>query len=358
MVNPFNPQFGQRPDTFFGRNEIIDQIVHASDDLRSPARTTIITGVRGSGKTTILTDLDLLLSERGVLTINVTAFDGMLREILDILVEKGQTPKSVKIKSISASAFGFGLSFDLGSQAKGHEPGFRNLVTRALASAAKNNIKIAFLIDEVHIKTSQMREFIVAYQHFVREGYDVQLVMAGLPNAVSDLLNDQVLTFLRRSNRLYLKNISIPLVEYEFQKVFDEARIKITKPVLQLLATATDGYPYLFQLMGYYLWNSIQDEICEKDVQQVSHIAKAELFRNIHDLVYYDISEKDREFIHTMSQKDLPVDTSEIVEALQKSAGFVSNYRRRLIDAGVIYTPTRGKLDFVLPYMKEYLETK
>jgi len=355
MENPFNPQFGQKPETFFGRNDVINQVLAASKDRKSPARTTIITGVRGSGKTTILSDLDQLLTEAGVLTINVTAFDGMLNEILDILIEKGKNPRKASLRTLSASAFGFGLTFDLSSDVKGHHPGFRSLVTRALQSAAKEKVKLAFLIDEVHNKSEQMREFIIAYQHFVREGYDVQLVMAGLPNAVSDLLNDQVLTFLRRSNRIYLKNIPIKLVEFEFQDVFSEGKIKISQKVLEQLSEATDGYPYLFQLIGYYLWTSINGEVRQKDVERATEIAKIELFRNIHELVYHEISDMDREFLHVMEGFELPVETADIVKKLERSASYVSNYRRRLIDAGVIYAPSRGKLDFVLPYMKEFL---
>jgi hypothetical protein len=40
-----------------------------------------------------------------------------------------------------------------------------------------------------------------------------------------------------------------------------------------------------------------------------------------------------------------------------KKKGYISNYRKRLIDAGVIKSTGHAELTFTLPYMKDYLQS-
>jgi Cdc6-like AAA superfamily ATPase len=54
--NPFVPQFGVKA-VFVGRDDIINQFYYALNNLSFPSRTTIITGLRGSKKTAILSDV-------------------------------------------------------------------------------------------------------------------------------------------------------------------------------------------------------------------------------------------------------------------------------------------------------------
>jgi len=82
-TNPFNPQFGKRPRQFIGRELIIYDFIQSLDDSNDPNRTTIITGIRGSGKTAILSDIHMSLDPKAYAIIDVTAQDGMLLEILD-----------------------------------------------------------------------------------------------------------------------------------------------------------------------------------------------------------------------------------------------------------------------------------
>jgi len=46
-----------------------------------------------------------------------------------------------------------------------------------------------------------LRQFGTTVQHAFREERELMFVGAGLASAVSDLLNDEVLTFLRRADR-------------------------------------------------------------------------------------------------------------------------------------------------------------
>ena len=49
--NPYNPSFGKKPERFLGREIIVDEILSALDNQNSPWRTTLLIGIRGTGKT-------------------------------------------------------------------------------------------------------------------------------------------------------------------------------------------------------------------------------------------------------------------------------------------------------------------
>ena len=58
-----------------------------------------------------------------------------------------------------------------------------------------------------------LRELAVVLQHSIREGRRFAFFAAGLPAAVDNLLNDDVLTFLRRADRHDLGAVDLTAVQ-------------------------------------------------------------------------------------------------------------------------------------------------
>ena len=54
MKNPFNTTYGMIPSSLVGRNEAYSEIMNAFLNEDAIAKTYIITGIRGSGKTVLL----------------------------------------------------------------------------------------------------------------------------------------------------------------------------------------------------------------------------------------------------------------------------------------------------------------
>ena len=69
----------------------------------------------------------------------------------------------------------------------------------------------------------ELCELITTIQHAFRENRQVAFVAAGLASSVSDLLNDTVLTFLRRATRYTLGPVSDADVERGFREPIEEA---------------------------------------------------------------------------------------------------------------------------------------
>jgi nucleoside-triphosphatase THEP1 len=358
-VNPFNPQFGRRPKEFVGRDMIINDFTGSINDLYSPNRTTILTGIRGSGKTAILSDIHIELEKQGCMVVDVTARDGMLITIIDQLVRKGRKKfgnQGFDIKSLNVGALGFSFGFTKGEAPETH--GFRYTIENILDRLKKKNIKTIFLIDEVHNDTAEMAEFATTYQHLLREEYDILLLMAGLPSSVQDVLNDKVLTFLRRSHQVFLENVDTRAVEIAYANAFEKSGRSFTEKSLKAAADSTSGYPYLIQLVGYYLWKTEGNPVKMSAVDHAATLSMIDLFRNIHDLMFREISQKDREFLFVMAEDEKVSEFGDIVSRLGVTKGYASKYRLRLIKSGFVHATEHGKIAYTPPFMKQYLDTK
>jgi hypothetical protein len=217
---------------------------------------------------------------------------------------------------------------------------------------------VVFLIDETQKHSEDLRTFIGTYQHLIREDYPVCLVVAGLPEVVSAILNDDVLTFFRRANQVLLKNVRVSLVRQEYKNVFISLKEHLSQSLLDEAAESTNGYPYLIQLIGYYLWENIVNNYSGDLLTQVLVEAKDRLFRNVHQLVYDKLSSKDKEFLFAMTEDHGQSLSKDILVRLRKDKNYVSMYRARLISRGVVSSTGYGTLGYTYPYMREFLMEK
>jgi hypothetical protein len=357
--NPFNPQFGKRPAQFIGREVLINDFLQGLENPNDPNRTTIITGIRGSGKTAVLSDVQQSLDPQRHLVVDFTARDGMLLEAIDQCLRRGKRwlgRRFDTLQGLTVGALGFSIGFSTRSERGAH--GFRYYISEILDALKASRITTVFLIDEVHNDTPEMREFATTYQHLVREEYEVALLAAGLPNSVQAVLNDKILTFLQRAHRVHLENIDPRIVALTYQHTFAEARREFAGTSLEQAATATQGYPYLIQLIGFFLWNTGGEAITGQDVSLALERAKVELFRNVYDIIYRELSAKDREFLAAMTADESESSFGELVARMAVTSGYASRYRQRMLDAGIVKASSYGKLKLDPPYMREYLLAK
>ena len=359
-MNPFNPAFGLRPEQFIGRDDIIDEFLKSQNNPNNPWRSTLIVGVRGSGKTSILSDIQLRLKNTDTIVVSVSPDDDFLNRVLGQVYQ--QLPKTIagkisKIKNISVS-YGVSISLDKDNR----EPDFTNTfdyqITKMLEPLRNKKTQVVFLIDESQKHSADIRTFISTYQQLIMKQLPVSLVMAGLPEVVSNILNDDVLTFLRRANRVDLENIDISLIKADYKNVFRHFGHMISENTLALAAAATQGFPYLIQLIGYYLWENISKRFDGDLLEQTLIESKARLFKNVHQLVFDSLSNMDREFIFSMIEDTGSSRISDILNRLEKDKNYVTQYRSRLISKGVIKSSGHGLIVFTFPYMREFLENK
>ncbi|MDR0350173.1 MAG: ATP-binding protein [Coriobacteriales bacterium] len=354
-ANPFHPQFGKRPDKFVGRDNIIRDFVASLSDENDPWRTTVVTGIRGSGKTSLLSGVKEAIAPGSHAVVDVTAGSELNQSILDQLQTVAGTPERA-LAGINVGALGFSVGLDVPLKDSPH--GFRHHLTQAVKDFAGRGQGVVFLIDEMHNDTGDAREFAITYQHLVREGADVALLMAGLPHSVSAVLNDKVLTFLHRAHKVNLTNVSVALVSHLYARAFKDGGFAADEAALRTAAGATFGFPYLIQLVGYYLWKNSDGPLSFADVDAALLNSKIELFQNVYELMLREISPKDQEFLFAMLDDREQTAFGDLTARLGVSSGYASRYRQRLIESGFVAPVAHGVISLTPPYIREFLESQ
>lgn len=359
-IDAFLPAFGNKPKHIIGRGGITaDFLEGLSLPIGHRRRATILIGQRGTGKTTLLLEFAELAEQTGYIPARVTANDEMLDEIIQTIQIKGSpfvpTAKP-KIKGFSAGAVGFSVGLTFTEEAK-TQFGHRIKLGLLCDELKKHDKGVLILVDEVQPNTAAIRTLATTYQHLVGEGKDIAMVMAGLPASMSAVLNDDILTFLNRAYKIFLEPLPFGEVSVAYAAEFRGQGKTIAPDVLERAASATKGYPYLYQLIGYYVLSFAQnaDVITAELVEQAIETSKREMVEGIFTAALKPLSARDRTFLKAMSEDRDESNIADIQARMGVSRGYAQTYRTRLVDAGVIAPVARGRLSFAVPYLGEYL---
>jgi Holliday junction resolvasome RuvABC ATP-dependent DNA helicase subunit len=355
--NPFRPAFGVMPPEIIGRRRQIENFIEALElGIGHPHRSTIFVGARGMGKTVILSEIAREAMVAGWITAQVTANPEMLDDILDqINTKAAHLIETGRISLTGISAAGFGVNFSLTDS----EPlGWRQKITNKISELDKYGTGVLFLVDEVHADEPNIKTFLTAYQHLIMEERKVAIALAGLPRAVSDLLNVNVITFLRRAHREQLDAIAMSATAKGLSNTFADFGRILEGEALDIAAAATDGYPYLIQMTGFQIWEQSEaDTVTREDALRGAAIARESLANAVHETSLIGLSAMDKKFLAAMAKDDGPSKMKDLADRLEKGVGYVGQYRRRLIEAGIIEEYSFGYIDFAIPFMRDYIRT-
>jgi hypothetical protein len=357
----FQPTFGNRPEQYIGRDGVIEQFMAGlTEPVGSRNRCTLFLGQRGMGKTALLLELNDRAQKAGYVVARVTAHEGMPQAIIEQFQLNGSkffNDDKRKLTGVSADALGFsfGLTF---SEAAQRQYGFRSKMSLLCDKLAEKGKGALILIDEV-CTSAAMREVASAYQELVGDRKNIAIAMAGLPHAVSSVLNDSVLTFLNRATKVELGLISTNLIRAYYERAFKSIGIKASNEILDHAALSTRGFPYLMQLIGYYMIQyTPRDEVVTDDIMnKAEKAAMKDMDDNVFKPILAPLSDNDRIFLQAIAHCGGTVTTSKLRAKLGKKGPAIQPYRKRLIEAGVIESPRRGELVFAVPYLADYLLT-
>lgn len=361
--NPFKPTAGASPPLLVGRDGVLDEIEESLEDgPGAPARLVRFSGARGVGKTVMLTESRNLANRRGWISISETATPGLA---LRLTAAARRAERELDFAPRVGRVKGFTLPTVLGTGGGGVdlagpeevEADLRVRLSHLLDRLETHGTGLFITVDEVHrAARSDLRQVAAIFQHLVTEQRDVALAVAGLPSAVSDLLQDDVLTFLRRATPFDLADVPLPDVRAALLTTVADAGRSITDEALEAATDATGGYPFMIQLVGYHVWRKASgNTIDAAAVAAGVPAAQKRLGSTVHATALGDLSDVDRTFLVAMAQDDGPSSTGAIGQRIGETSKYVSVYRRRLLEAGVIEEAGYGHVDFAVPYLREYL---
>ena len=339
MPNPFTLTFGKSPLEPVERpvqtTEIIDSF--SSDPINQ--QMFLITGVRGSGKTVMMTEIAHILQEKKdwvVIELN-PALD-LLQGMLAKLNSNQVCANIIKSAKIDLSFFGFGVSFEGSSPITDTE----TAITTILKKMKLHGKRLLITIDEV-TNSEFMRIFASSFQIFVRQDLPVFLLATGLYENIDELQNEKSLTFLYRAPKIQLKPLNMQAIANKYQKIFQLDAAQSAQ-----MADLTKGYPFAFQVLGYLTWNQ------KGDYHSVLNEYEQYLSEFVYDKIWSELSQKDRMVAKGIADTESGK-IKDIREHLHMETNEFNPYRKRLIKKGILSGEQRGYVYFTLPLFDEYV---
>ncbi|MCR5765786.1 MAG: AAA family ATPase [Treponema sp.] len=358
MNNPFNPSFGKVPPIYIDRSQQIDELVIELKNPDSPYQTSLIYGQRGCGKTSFMSAVcQEVEKENNFIVLNIPSSGNILLSYVQGIYNK--TEKNIKkafdsLDEVSLSLFGIQIEYN---KKEREQINYQLLLEKMLQNLDEKNITVLAVIDEVKA-SSELRNFISIYQILLQQNLPVRLLLAGLPQNISELQNDNQLTFLLRAPRITLEALDSSTVRFNYKKAFENGGKIPDEKALDRMTKACGGYAYAFQLLGWLIWKNTEKFISEKDIDLILDEYKMLLFRNAYIKISESFSQMDRLFVICMAKNKGPTSMKSLVEQTGKTNAYLSNYRARLLDSQVIKQTSYGYVGFVLPFFRDFVRER
>ncbi len=350
MPNPFSISFGKSPIEYIDRIKFTNQIMEDFTGEFSPNNVYMITGIRGSGKTVLMTNLSKKFAEKEEwIVIELNPLRDMLSQMAASLYEIPAMHKLFMKAKLDLSALGLGASIENAPPVTDIENGIHKM----LEQVSRAGKRILITVDEV-TSSDNIKIFVSAFQIMLRKDYPVYLLMTGLYNNINNLQNDKSLTFLYRAPKIYLDPLSTFAMSNKYQKA-----LNIEKEKADYMAKATKGYSFAFQTLGYLAYNEGKNF----DLDDIWPLFDQYLAEYSYDKIWSELSEKDSTIIQAIAELEKEQGTSsvkvgDIREHIDMASNIFSTYKERLVNKGIIRASKRGEVELLLPRFEQYLENR
>ncbi|MEJ1228557.1 ATP-binding protein [Pseudomonas sp. CCNWLW56] len=378
--NPFAPGAGSRPPELAGRDQILEaaRIACGRAINGRSARSIMLLGLRGTGKTVLLNEIGKIAKQEGLL---VSKVESPERESLARLLYPEMRKVMRALSSVEAAkqianrglkglrSFASIFKIDIGGIEIGvePEPGLADsgnlqydlpdlftVIGEAAQAAGKGWI---LLIDEVQYLTeADLSALIVSVHHMSQEGLPVLLVGAGLPQVAR--LAGEAKSY---AERLFLYPevgaLDQASAVIAVQKPIVEEEASIDTAALDSIVDRTQGYPFFLQEWASTAWNNAEGpEITVDDVEHSYAETLASLDAGFFRVRIDRLTPSEVQFVKTMSELgDGPYAIADIAKAMGRSQSSLGPTRANIISKGMIYSTDHGYLNFTVPLFAEYM---
>lgn len=381
ILNPFAPGAGSRPPALTGRDELIEKarIALARTKLGRHARSMMMLGLRGVGKTVLLIRIEELAEDQGFLTSIIEAPEE--RSLAELIVPKLRTllyklSRYEKARILTNRALGalrsfasafkvtlgefeVGIDPEPGLAASGDLESDLTDLMIAVAEAAKAAEKpVAILIDEVqYLRQGDLAALIVSLHRIGQKGLPLILFGAGLPQLAA--MSGEVKSY---AERLFEYPAVGPLdqdstVAAVYEPVIS-AGAEIDQDACLLIYERTEGYPYFIQEWGANSWLMTDESpIQSKDVERATDTTLQALDDSFFKVRFDRLTPKEQEYLRAMAHLGPgPHRSGDVAGALGMAVTSAGPLRTGLIRKGMIWSPAHGDTAFTVPMFDDYMK--
>lgn len=380
VTNPFAPGAGSRPPALAGRDDLLETADVALRRIQAGrhARSMMLLGLRGVGKTVLLVRIGELAEAAGYATALIEAPEeqrlaGLLVPRLRRLLFRLSGSEKARIISnqalgalrnfasafkVSYAGLEVGVTPEPGLAASGDlETDLTDLLVLVGEAAAVAEQPAAILIDEVqYLNDQDMSALIVALHRISQKALPLIMFGAGLPQLAA--VSGEAKSY---AERLFEFPDVGPLdersVEVAVRHPIEEAGARISDGALSEIGDRTEGYPYFLQEWGAHSWRAASESpITRGDVISAGVKAVAALDASFFRVRFDRLTPKEQEYLRAMA--DLgpgPHRSGEVASKLGIAVTSAGPRRTTLIAKGMIWSPSHGLTAFTVPLFDRYM---
>ncbi|NIM43195.1 MAG: AAA family ATPase [Hydrogenophaga sp.] len=381
--NPFAPGAGTPPPELAGRDELRESLRVSLERTRlgRPAKSAMLVGLRGVGKTVLLDRIRQDAEASGIHTVRIEAPEGrslpailapQLRQAL-LRLSRLEAAKNHAVRGLRALA-GFASKLKVTYQdiEVGYdfdpEPGLADngdlehdlqaLFEQVGLAAKAAGTAVALFIDELqYVEEEQLAALITAMHRTEQRQLPVILVGAGLPQLRGQMGN--------------AKSYAERLFEFpEIGPLPDEAaRQAIGRPIenegatidddaVERILALTEGYAYFLQEWGSHTWLAASaSPIRRRDVAEASTQAIAALDESFFRVRFDRCTPKEKRYLRAMAELGAgPHRSGDIAACYGAKVSSLAPTRSALITKGMVWSPNHGDTAFTVPMFDEFMK--
>jgi AAA ATPase domain len=382
ITNPYNPGAGTPPPELAGRDELREKVRICIERLRigNSAKSLILVGLRGVGKTVLLDRMRSDAEGTGIQTLRIEAPENkslpamLAPELRKALLRMStiESAKEVSQRALRALAgFAKGLKLKFADIEVGFdydpEPGLADngelesdltalLVQTGEAAKAAGTVMVMFVDELQYVKESQFAALISALHRCAHLRLPITLVGAGLPQLLA--LAGEAKSY---SERLFeypqVDKLNTAAALDALRKPAQQLGVNYTEEAALAIVEKTQGYPYFLQEWGKHTWDLATTSPITLDVvEAATKLTIAGLDESFFKVRLERTTPSERRYLRAMA--DLgpgPHRSGDIANQLLKTVSTQAPVRSSLIRKGIVWSPTHGDTAFTVPLFHEYL---
>jgi hypothetical protein len=380
--NPYAPGAGSPPPELAGRGPILEAASIALDRLQNGlhARSVMLVGLRGVGKTVLLNRMHTDAQAKGYATAVLESPEDRslpallvptLRVALLKLDRMHAASSTVKraVRALGGFIAGMKVKFDdieVGFDL-GKEPGLADsgdleadLISlfEAVGEAAQEQRTVmALFIDELqYVSEDQLASLITGIHRCSQRSLPITLIGAGLPQLVGQMGKAK-----SYAERLFEFQHIGPLAEADARVALtapaDRAGVAYAPDALDEILRQTEGYAYFLQEWGKHTWNIAgATTIQYGDVEQATAAALADLDGSFFRVRLDRLAPAEKRYLRAMAELGPgPHRSGDVANRLNRGVQSVAPTRASLIRKGMVYSPSHGDTAFTVPLFDAFM---
>jgi AAA ATPase domain len=382
VTNPYAPGAGTPPPELAGRDELRRSVLIALERIRAgrPAKSLLLVGLRGVGKTVLLDRMRNDAEAAGLHTLRIEAPEGrslpallapQLRQAL-LRLSREERSRELGRRALRALA-GFaktlkikyddievGLDFE-------PEPGLADngdlehdlqaLLEAAGEAARSAGTALILFIDELqYVQEEQLAALITALHRVAQRQLPVMMVGAGLPQ-----LPGRMGRAKSYAERLFDFPMIGPLDAAAARDAIAlpaaQQQVGFEPGALERIVRETQGYPYFLQEWGKHVWDvAPHTPITVPDVEQASAEAVAALDESFFRVRFDRLTPAEKRYLRAMAELGAgPHRSGDIAHVLNRKVTALGPTRNQLIAKGMIWSPNHGDTAFTVPMFDQFM---